>query len=450
MFLAAALAAPPDVPAPVSPADGAVVTGPVTLRAAVSDADGDELRVRFHVRPARAPGEDFRVVALPDTQFYACGCQGGQPETFLDQTAWIADESGAVYVAQLGDCVQDGDAIEAEWEVADAAFSMLEDPERTGLPEGIPYGVSVGNHDQTPEGDPALGSTDLYNAWFGAARFDGRAYVVEGRDGAWDDHVQVFDAGGLGFVVVYLEYDPTAANVAWASEVLAAHRDRLGIVVSHWLLDTVGAWSPQGAALAEASPPNLVLLLSGHVPGEGRRVDWVDGRPVHAMLSDYQSRDAGGDGWLRILDFSPAGDTITVSTYSTTRDEWEVDEDSAFTVDADLDRLTWELVGESDAPSGEVSRDVTLEPGEWEWTVDASDGVDTVAGPVWSFTVEAPRDEGDDQRDDEPDDAGEPIAVRSEGCGCGEGAAWLLLLPPIVLPLRYRRRPPEPPCRTSR
>ena len=108
------------------------------------------------------PEEDFTIIVLPDTQFYSSSMNGGSPEIFEAQTRWIVenrDSLNVVFVTQLGDFVQNGDEILAEWEAADAAISLLEDPATTGLPEGIPYGVAVGNHDQSPVGD-ADGTTD--------------------------------------------------------------------------------------------------------------------------------------------------------------------------------------------------------------------------------------------------------------------------------------------------
>ena len=59
------------------------------------------------------------------------------------------------------------------------------------------------------------------------------------------------------------------------------------------------------------------------------------------MLADYQNRpDAngnnGGMGWLRIWEFSPKNDEITVRTYSTALDAFEEDDNSQFTLKMDL------------------------------------------------------------------------------------------------------------------
>ena len=61
-------------------------------------------------------------------------------------------------------------------------------------------------------------------------------------------------------------------------------------------------------------------MLGGHKPGEGMRQDTGPNPTMLFILflSDYQSLSNGGDGWLRIMEFSPANNEITVTTYSPT------------------------------------------------------------------------------------------------------------------------------------
>ena len=71
-------------------------------------------------------------------------------------------------------------------------------------------------------------------------------------------------------------------------------------------------------------------MLCGHRHGEARRVDVYDGNIVHTLLADYQERVDGGDGWLRILEFFPDMDAISVTTYSPNLGFFETDSDSHF------------------------------------------------------------------------------------------------------------------------
>jgi hypothetical protein len=81
---------------------------------------------------------------------------------------------------------------------------------------------------------------------------------------------------------------------------------------------------------------NVFLVLNGHMKtadGTGR---WTaigeNGNLVNAMLSDYQSQNLGGEGYLRILRFKPAENKIEVSTYSPYMKAYRTDSHNQFTV----------------------------------------------------------------------------------------------------------------------
>jgi hypothetical protein len=312
---------------------GAVLALPIgAMQAGGATGDGrvDESAV---AQREKAPGEDFTIIVLPDTQFYSRDF----PKIFAAQTAWIADSVSAydiAFVTHVGDVVQDGSRDESQWQVADAALSALEDPETTRRAEGIPFGIAIGNHDRSP-------TTQMYNQYFGIDRFQGRAYYGGHRGTDNDDHFELFSAGGSDFVIVHLEFrdGPNAWQNWWADGVLKTHRDRWAIVVSHYIVETSqGAeFSEQGGAIYDRlrATPNLFLMLCGHKCEEVRRVDSFGERTVHTLLSCYQCRENGGNGWLRLMHFSPTDATIHVETYSPTLDLFETDGSSAFTIPFD-------------------------------------------------------------------------------------------------------------------
>ncbi len=110
----------------------------------------------FSVEPVFSQSE-FTIIGIPDTQYYTENLEGsgsgqgtGSISTFFAQTNWIVHnrvDSSIVYAAHLGDCVQNGDQIEQEWVNASNAMAILENSATTGLTDGIPFGVAVGNHD---------------------------------------------------------------------------------------------------------------------------------------------------------------------------------------------------------------------------------------------------------------------------------------------------------------
>src|SRR5262244_2806578 len=284
-----------------------------------------------------APG-DFTIIHLPDTQFYTKNGLG----IFSAQTQWIVNNKNAmniVYVAHVGDCVDDGDDFMSEWQVADDAMKLIENPATTGLINGLPYGIAVGNHDQTPNGvPPPTGSTQLYNTFFGASRFQGRAYYGGHFGSNNDNHFSLFSASGMDFIVIYIEFDPSAnpTVLAWADGILKTYSNRRAIVVSHYLINAgnPASFGSQGQATYDAlkNNPNLFLMLAGHIGEEGIRTDIFNGNTVYTLLADYQARTNGGNGWLRILQFSPANNQIRVRTYSPYLNQFETDADSEFTL----------------------------------------------------------------------------------------------------------------------
>jgi hypothetical protein len=393
---------PPDQPVLNAPENGA--TGQSTspaLTVAVDDPDSDNVTVTYYGRPkASSTAPDFTIVVLPDTQFYSSTMNGGLPAMFQAQTQWIVENRESrniVYVAGVGDIVQNGDTNVAEWQNADAAIRLLEDPLTTGLEHGIPYGLSVGNHDQTPGGNPD-GTTTFYNQFFGSARFSGRPYYGGQFGTNNDNHYQLFSAGGMNFIAIHLEYDDTQDQgvLDWVTGLLTTHSTRQAIIVSHNIINLGfdAPFNPQGQAIYNAvrSYPNVFLMLSGHVHGEGQRSDTFNGNTIRSVLSDYQGRTNGGDGWLRIYEFSPANNEIRVKTYSPWLDQFETDADSEFTIPHNMGGVPFSMIGSTNVTLSSLTTTTipwtNRDPNtEYEWYVTVGDGSHTVTGPVWTFTT---------------------------------------------------------------
>jgi len=275
------------------------------------------------VASAQVHDQDFTIVVLSDTQNYS----QSYPDIFKAQTQWIVRNREAlniVYVVHSGDIVNTASSTR-QWENASAAMAILEDPLTTGLADGIPYGILPGNHDFP---------TTNYNAYFGVSRFSGRSYYGGHYGSDNDNNYGLFNAGGMDFIVVNVQYRPTGDILAWADALLDAHRDRRAIVVSHEILDADASFTFLGQAFYRTlkDNPNLFLMLCGHVHTEAWRMDAFGSYVIYTLLADYQDEPNGGNGWLRILEFSPRHNEIRVKTYSPTLDRYQTDADSQFTL----------------------------------------------------------------------------------------------------------------------
>jgi hypothetical protein len=102
-----------------------------------------------------------------------------------------------------------------------------------------------------------------------------------------------------------------------------------------------GAWSGISAqALFRsfvARYDQIFMVTCGHVSAEHLQVSTNDsGQPVVEMLADYQNREHGGEGFLRLLRFYPARNQILALTYSPWLHTWEMDQDSFFAIPLDF------------------------------------------------------------------------------------------------------------------
>lgn len=283
--------------------------------------------------PAITPSDGAStIVALPDTQYYA----RDYPAIFHSQTQWIADNAAARNIAMvlhLGDITNDND--DAQWTVARQAMDRIH--------LRVPYLLAQGNHDVGPSGNGSSRQT-LMNSYFPASRMmEQPTWGGSLNNNQVENAYSLFEAGGRKWIALALEWGPRDPVLDWAGAVLEAHSDRLAIVVTHaYMFDddtrmdhTVAAYngSPYDYGTATlpggtndggdvwrelvSLHPNVVMVLSGHVTGEGRLSSPTPfGNVVHQMLTDYQGRLEGGAGYLRLIELFPGSDVVRFRTYS--------------------------------------------------------------------------------------------------------------------------------------
>lgn len=318
------------------------------------------------------PGPDFTIAVIPDPQ-YTVGyddpvvvshAQTSNLQMWKDEISWIINNKSVeniVYVAGLGDVADCGDdivryngntAVTAQWKrAADTGMYRLE-------AANIPYGMAVGNHEELPSNGS---STQLptnpktrYNQYFGYAHFSPFKYISGTPDATHyyggavdnsgandvnhnDNHYDLFNAGGLGFIVIYLEYDYQNGLVFnsnspvynWADNLMSTYSSRKAIVVTHYAghgsMNSTWDHNTQQATMIYDKlkhHSNFFMFLGGHVSGDGFKQIMYNGRSVKTYITDYQfekgtdGKENGGAGYLRLMKFSVINDNVTVRTFS--------------------------------------------------------------------------------------------------------------------------------------
>ena len=346
----------PDGPNPLSP----VSLGPRvmlfgTLACVLSGLAtfGCEPSTQFPATSAAslAPGP-FAFVVLPDTQYYA----SAHPEVLDAQTQWIIKERAAdnlLAVVHEGDIVDKDDA--SQWTRASDSLHDLD-----GL---VPYVLSAGNHDYQRTGR-FVSRQSLIDHYFPTATFE----AMPSFGGTFEsNHVentfQLIDAPGGPWLILSLEFGPRDAVLEWANRIVKQHASTPVIVVTHAYLYSDDTrydhltrpdqlWNPH-LYLDDAVPgsvndgeeiwrklivgnDNIRFVLCGHdlEDGVGRLTSTrPDGSQVHQILANYQTLSLGGEGFLRLMQFSPSERRVALRTYSPFLNSFKTDPDNQFELD---------------------------------------------------------------------------------------------------------------------
>lgn len=269
--------------------------------------------------------DDFTVVVLPDPQNYS----QFYPQIFDAQTQWIANNGTKQNIRLV---IGEGDLLNTatdltQWQNVEHSIGILDQA-------GVPYVLAIGNHDYDSN-PPIARQATIFNQHFGPSRFAGRGYYGSSNypTGSNENFYATFTWGSRSYLVLGLEYVPRNAAITWAQSVLDANQDKEVIVVTHSYLfydkttvdqcdtgDMVG--DNNGALLWTkllSRYPNVSVVVSGHIAQNfrARRSDvGAGGNFVHQFFANWQDWTNGGDGYLRIMKFSPALNTIRVWTYS--------------------------------------------------------------------------------------------------------------------------------------
>jgi predicted phosphodiesterase len=262
--------------------------------------------------------EEFSIIVLPDTQKYS----EKYPQLFYDQTNWIVENKEKLnikFVIHEGDIVNKASE-EEQWIVANTAMGALD-----GV---IPYSVVRGNHDKSK----------LYQKYFGKERFEDYDWYLAG-DEFNKNNISKLEINNKDFLFINLDVCPDENELAFIEEIILGEEFDFGILTTHGYLNektdrqvhvcgnTKYIWD------FTKKIKNIRIMLCGHVHDEAMRTDPNDfNQDVVQMLADYQTRENGGNGYLRILKFIDIN-TINVTTYSPSLNKFEKDSNSEFSIE---------------------------------------------------------------------------------------------------------------------
>jgi hypothetical protein len=294
------------------------------------------------------------LVALPDTQVYTVHEKWNKH--FHNQAQWIADNAERLnikYVLHEGDIVNNNNP--PQWKVAQAAMKRLHSK--------VSYALAPGNHDYGDNGSSNDRST-LLNEYFAAEEYAQQpGFGGLMQDGHVENSYHTFEAGGRKFLILALEWGPRDETVAWADRIAREHADHQMILVTHAYMyydETRYDWAAKGAkqtwnphSYGNAKLPGgandgeelwnklvrkhrgFMLTLNGHVleDGAARLESRGDhGNTVHQLLANYQTRFEGGEGYMRLLEFHPDGETVKVRSFSPSVKMCKIAADQQFTL----------------------------------------------------------------------------------------------------------------------
>lgn len=297
----------------------------------------------------------FTIAVLPDTQFY-CDTRlklsskwgnGDLRHYFSKQTRWVLENRERLNIAFL---VHEGDIVQAdapeEWAIAKEAMSILDGK--------VPYCICLGDHDigfkrtDTNEygGEKAVNRNTQFNKYFPLEQVANRhefggTFDPDRHDNSWYH----FDAAGMKFLIISLEFHPRDEVLTWANKIVSDRPDHRVIVLTHAYIDAEKKRTTEEMKIKGnhgekmwqnfvRKHDNIFMVLCGHHCGEAVRTSTGDhGNQVHQLLSDYQDFNNGGESWLRYMVFQPKANKISIYTYNPALDEFRNCPPSRFDLD---------------------------------------------------------------------------------------------------------------------
>lgn len=326
---------------------------------------------------------EFTVAVIPDTQGYTdyrlIDENNDFSKIFSRQIEFIVANSkknngDICFAIHLGDLVNNHSYQPSEWLNVDNSISLLDNI--------VPFIVIPGNHDYDEQiisskfPKSTINGSSYFNKYFGPSSIHFRN--KEWYGGSYNEGMNswsIIKSEKEKILVLGLEIEPTEDVLSWAQSVMDINNYPTIICIHEFLSINYSQTNPGNADFAYGgyrkkfngkSPEYLLenlikknnqifLVLCGHYAinndSENIRTDINNfGNKVYSILSDYQFRSSliskedkkkykwyGGDGWLRLINFSKDRKSIHIQTYSTEFKRYEKDFNSDFIIKFDWD-----------------------------------------------------------------------------------------------------------------
>lgn len=289
----------------------------------------------------------WTMVVIPDPQGYTSTRNFPLMKMMMNWIVEYQEKLNIMNAICVGDLVNNNPKDE-QWDFCSRAFAILDGK--------VVYVPCTGNHDygtMAASGDNR--ETKLNHHFPPTRNSKWEGVLVEMGENAFgeknlENAVFVQKApNGQKIVIICLQFAPTDKNLDWAKAFAAReeYQDAFVIVVTHlYMLPgargnkydvarnyvTLKADGNHGEDIWNkliAPSPNIRMVLCGHHSGKdnpadctGFRIDKNNaGRDVYQMVYDTQALGGGfggngGDGWLRLLEFSADMKNVKVKTFS--------------------------------------------------------------------------------------------------------------------------------------
>lgn len=302
--------------------------------------------------PALSRADSWSMILLPDPQSYV-KFERNQP-IFELMTCWIAENIDSLKIKMVlctGDLVEQNDIInpdfktanqssKRQWESVAHSFSRLDGK--------VAYIPAAGNHDYGYES--AEVRKTQYNTYFPIEKnflnekmIRDAALNGEGIPTMENASFEFTSPHGKKILVLNLEFAPRDTILAWAKSVVdkPKYKDHFVIVLTHSYMESNNQFIKDakyklkdrnyGDVIFEKlikPSKNIRMVFAGHIckPDDIKahiafRTDLnAAGNKVNQMVFNAQALGGGwygngGDGWLRILEFT-SNNTVKVKTFS--------------------------------------------------------------------------------------------------------------------------------------